>query len=105
MSEEYNGWKNRETWAVNLWVENDQESFNIHKAHMMSVYRDHKLEPMHKLVMILADAYQEYIENKLRLVLTYEDGLMRNDIGSLYRVDWHELARYWVESVLEESTN
>ena len=26
--EEYNGWKNYETWVVNLWLTNDEVSYN-----------------------------------------------------------------------------
>ena len=26
---EYNGWTNRETWVVNLWLSNDMESYEL----------------------------------------------------------------------------
>ncbi|MBY9021074.1 MAG: hypothetical protein KGD67_08445 [Candidatus Lokiarchaeota archaeon] len=29
MSEKYNGWHNRETWLVNLWLTNDQNIYNL----------------------------------------------------------------------------
>ena len=28
MCKKYNGWSNYETWAVNLWLDNDQYSYN-----------------------------------------------------------------------------
>ncbi len=27
LATEYNGWTNRETWVVNLWLSNDMESY------------------------------------------------------------------------------
>jgi hypothetical protein len=105
MSEEYSGWKNRETWAVNLWSENDQVTYSQRNAYLLSVYREYTHEPMHKLINVLADAYQEFIEELLDGAVDDNYKIMRNDIGSLYRVDYNELARYWVESVLELDTN
>ena len=29
LATEYNGWTNRETWVVNLWLSNDMESYEL----------------------------------------------------------------------------
>ena len=29
MSEKFHGWKNRETWLVNLWLTNDENIYNL----------------------------------------------------------------------------
>jgi len=53
--ETYNGWKNRETWLVNVWLNNDQISYNYLRsvlsndepklrARNLSVYFDELLE-------------------------------------------------------------
>ena len=28
-AERYNGWSNRETWLANLWLNNDESSYNV----------------------------------------------------------------------------
>lgn len=86
MCEEYNGWTNRETWACNLWLDNDR-----------GVYED--ILPLIEEateVYKLAESIQEYMENRLDLrnwnLITQDLISMIEDIGSLWRVNWREIA-------------
>ena len=87
--EKYQGWNNRETWAVNLWLSNDE-----------GLYRN--------VCGIVEDAEEEgeaeegikgYVEELEELVKEGEAGeelkSMFSDIGSLWRVDWGEIAEAW----------
>lgn len=97
MCEQYNGWTNRETWATKLWLDNDQ-SFYYHAKDMASGYHDDQRG--------LADALEEWVAELLDMeeVLSAPPAQrkelisMSSDIGSLYRVNWWEIA----ESLLSE---
>lgn len=92
MSEEYNGWSNRETWAVNLWVTNDQ-GFNDYVNEAMKGAYDGEGENYR-----LDEVYRDAVES----ILDYDGApsrdvaIMKDDIGSMWRVNWRELANTWV---------
>ena len=107
MTEEYNGWKNRETWATNLWIDNDEGLQSEVLEMAKSAVREDKLNAQR----ILADNLKEWLENLLDFRAYRDeygaempDGLqtMRDDIGSLYRVEWWEIAEGFLSSIMEE---
>lgn len=97
MEQDYNGWTNRETWACALWI-NNEPGFYYHAQDMTAGYQDDKSG--------LADALEEWIgelldmEEVLSAPPAHRKELisMSKDIGSLYRVNWREIA----ESFLSE---
>lgn len=73
----YNGWKNRTTWAIALWLHNDYELYK-------------------ELVSARLDAaeMEAFVRNNWH---SFETS-MRTDIGaSLSRVDWDAVAESFVE--------
>lgn len=85
MNEEYNGWSNRETWATALHINNDEG--------LLSPILE--VAQLHESVGELADEIEAFIDE----VLTFENistnrqaFMMLQDIGSLYRVNWYEIA-------------
>ena len=99
MCEEFNGWTNRETWATKLHLDNDQalndKAWEYARANA-SPYE-------------LGETLKNWIEEDL---LTLENiagnrdlWLMLTDIGSLYRVDWREIAQAYLDEIALESAN
>ena len=58
MCEEYNGWKNRQTWLVNLWLNNEPSSQQV--LYNIANVADGVPLPMHKK----ADELTEYIMDR-----------------------------------------
>jgi hypothetical protein len=47
----YNGWKNRETWLISLWLNNDQDSYELLSNVLgLSTSSTRKAEKLHNLV-------------------------------------------------------
>lgn len=112
MCEQYNGWTNRETWATKLHLDNDQYLYECAYEYVREEIAGHdkgeEINAYH-----LGQTLKNWIEEDL---LTFEnitqansDGhylwLMLTDIGSLYRVDWREIAQAYLDDVAIEMEN
>jgi hypothetical protein len=98
MCDKYEGWTNRETWATALWINNEQGLYYQAQA-MAEGYNEDQRG--------LADAIEEWIGE----LLDMEDLLsappaqrkvlisMSSDIGSLYRVNWWEIAESFISEL------
>ena len=102
MSEDYNGWSNRETWATMLHIDNDYALHEIAMDYARQEIEEHNEQARYELAQTL----QNWIEEDL---LTLENvagnkglWLMLTDIGSLYRVNWKEIAESLIENAKEE---
>jgi len=90
MEKEYNGWTNYETWAVKLhWDNNegDNKFFNTEAR----AFKNHN-----KSVGLFADwlkaQAEEIQESVLNGTATEEAKMFIKDAGSLWRVNWIEIA-------------
>jgi len=98
--QEYNGWSNRETWATALHINNDQYLYETAQGYTEATIENHPATEdgagQSEAIYCLADTLETWITEDL---LTSENlagnqGLfsMLTDIGSLYRVNWSEIA-------------
>ena len=101
-TETYNGWTNRETWATALHIENTQSltdyAYNLvretfsdsvskedENSYLTAIFHAQD-NLMNWVEDITSDEYWDYqTPNDIRL--------MRRDIGSMWRVDWREIAQ------------
>jgi hypothetical protein len=93
---DYNGWTNRETWATALHIDNDEGLL----APILEVAQ------LHDNLYDLADEIRDFIEEVLDFdnVSTNRNAFsMLTDIGSLYRVNWKEIAENYFTKAEEVS--
>ena len=121
-TEGYNGWKNRETWALMLYVNNEQglqeqaletvtDSFGDLDDYQDDLSKSDIDDLRMAKICIARDAFQEWVEGWLTVdgyQQQFGDDMpasivrMLEDIGSLYRVDWYECAESLLEDLLTE---
>lgn len=105
--EPYNGWDNRETWALQLVLSNDEGLYNMTRERVAEVLAD--IDPDEHGD---ADQLATYRTNKAGQAVRdlWEDDLMDPDIwghkavlalvdevGSYWRVDWYAIGEAWLE--------
>ena len=113
MSEEYNGWTNRETWATALWIDNDEGMSNeasekISEAFLEDMDKDSPNGWQDGLASA-THSIQEWVEEMLSFSYWDDYGMempegikrMKEDIGSLWRVNFKEIAESWLSDEIE----
>ena len=98
--EEYNGWTNRETWAVNLHLSNKQDWYQgaIDKvAAQLHIAAD--TSPVY-MGAVLREYWDTDIFCDPDLELEWEVIVLR-DVGSEWRVNWTEIAGHWIADTKE----
>jgi len=104
-----NGWSNYETWACNLHLSNDQNLCN----YVLGLVADAELEAeggerdaenilrdsLHELVEGIYCAVFDRVLNTGVALEGHERawGLLVQDVGSMHRVDFREIAASWLE--------
>lgn len=105
MSDEtYNGWSNRETWALNLWLSNDQGLYEMVNERVRDARTEHALdneEPYNGYLAgeVIKDLWEELTDPNEGLMTAETILEMVRDIGSEYRVDWTEIGANWLSDL------
>jgi hypothetical protein len=110
MDTKYNGWTNYETWCVNLWLMNDEETYRHWseetRRHVTEAPKSRRVKewsyPIREAACCtLAEHLRETIEEEavLGFANLYTDLLK----GALAEVNWHEIAASWLNDFSPET--
>lgn len=100
-SEKYNGWTNYETWLVNLWADNDQESYQFWREQSQAAYdnaeKDDTFTREERAALDLADELKEWYTPP------EVTGIWADMINAaLSEVNWYEIAEHYIADCEKE---
>jgi len=103
----YNGWRNYPTWCVNLWLGNDEGSYNEARKlvsapiDLLGAESSYSLvDPPRRRRLVAADRLKRWVRD---IAEPDEASLCSDLVGyALDEVDWLELAEPWLEDVDED---
>ena len=111
----YEGWKNRETWALNLWLSNDQALYELTLDRVRDAIRNVDQQDYMSTAtyrMTAGEAVKDLWDEITSLNSVDRHGDLRGvsvetlrmvaDVGSLWRVDWDEIGQHWLTAAQED---
>lgn len=113
----YNGWKNYPTWAVNLWLCNDESLYHETLERTSEAIRD-SVSERNKIkarggrsYLSQRESYRYHVSENLKEWVTDE---LVPDLGATFAadllgyalgcVDWGEIADSWIQTIEEART-
>ena len=104
----YNGWTNRETWALNLWLANDEGLYNMTRERVADALEsvdypswaveeyEQKRYRADRAGETVKELWEELTDPDEQLMTCEAILTMTRDVGSDYRVDWYEIGEAWL---------
>lgn len=99
----YNGWTNRETWAVKLHLDKEPYTYNACREKAREALTDQY--PAGALCMWLEPFAKEYIEETNHHEDCSPQGLLASDLlyAAIGAVNWGEIARHMIDEAREDA--
>jgi len=103
MSEGYNGWTNYETWLVNLWMDNEQGSREFFCETAKEIYDEAAPKAWLTREEVARHRFADWLKDHYDANIPEMPGVYGDLLGgALGAVNWNEIARHYIDAVLEE---
>ena len=112
-SKKYNGWTNYETWAVSLWIDNEESSYTHWREEAASELRDAGPSAYAKFTGREIFTPEEVAVLALEKALKSEFEEKAPDLGAsvwsdllgaaMSEVNWHEIAEHLIDAAKESA--
>lgn len=111
-NERYNGWSNYETWVVNLWMDNEEGTYDYWREVAQKIHNDleeptNSMTKMDEAVYLLADRLKDYHEEAKDEILSSVNlsaSVWADLLGAaLAETNWREIAEHLLENVEVEA--
>ena len=122
--ETYNGWTNRETWAIQLHLSNNEGDYNAMREQASEIWDEDEAfledeisseDRKSAAVGTMAEYIKEWTEEVFESVLNSEEiragyantneaaRMFVSDVGSWWRADFYEIAEHWIDEAIESA--
>jgi hypothetical protein len=95
MSEQFNGWTNRETWAVVVNFDNNGQLYDIKQRAVKTLSHLDDDQKTFILERVLSETLESYL-GRSNMPKNYD---ILKDVGSLWRVNWREIAESYISEM------
>ena len=104
----YNGWTNYETWVVNMWMDNNEGSYDYWREVAQEIHNNleeptNSMTKMDEAIYILADKLKddhEEAKDEILERLELTSSLWADLLGAaLAETNWREIAEHLLENV------
>lgn len=99
MSETYNGWTNRETWAFALHLNNDYGLYLWAHDLVRDFIENHDGAAFHQIGERLIESVEEMWSEGI--ISPENERMMRDDIGSMWRIDAYSIGESFGTDAIE----
>jgi len=94
----YNGWTNYETWATNLWLDNDEGSYRYWRRQAADAWTDADKDRDDAIGNLSDTLKSEHNKNAPDVSGVYADLLN----AALSEVNWYEIAEHMIDAAAED---